>query len=306
MRTTGFVMAVLLVVSGQAWGQSNAWTAARQAYDAKCAAAITNQNQIEHDILLQYKKAVSDLLAVRTQQGDYDAVVALTAENKRLAAATAVPQDVPDLLRPVAAACQKRIASAQQNYTAAVVAYTVAYRQQLETGIKQVVRAGQLEQATGMKTEIADLNKVLRALGYSETNGVKAVTAGRQVLIPAKAKAFNGHHYLHVGGHTLWHDAKKACETQGGHLVTITSSAENEFVYGLIGSNALAWMGCSDEAEEGAWVWVTGEPMTYVHWSPGEPNGGRRENFMLYRNDGKGEWFNCFDAAVGYVCEWDR
>ena len=69
-----------------------------------------------------------------------------------------------------------------------------------------------------------------------------------------------------------WDEAKVYCEEQGGHLVTITSEAEQQKVYGLIKDrkNEAYWMGASVTGSE--WKWVTGEPFDYQLWSPGEPN----------------------------------
>ena len=33
-----------------------------------------------------------------------------------------------------------------------------------------------------------------------------------------------------------------------------------------------AWIGLTDEFQEGTFVWVTGEPLAYQNWAPGEPN----------------------------------
>ena len=67
-----------------------------------------------------------------------------------------------------------------------------------------------------------------------------------------------------------WDDAKTAAEASTlygltGYLVTITSSAENDFIFSKIKQNA--WMGASDDSNytsnshaqtEGTWEWVSG------------------------------------------------
>jgi len=37
------------------------------------------------------------------------------------------------------------------------------------------------------------------------------------------------------------------------------------------------WIGFEDSATEGGFVWRDGSPVDFVHWNPGEPNGGLRE-----------------------------
>ena len=75
----------------------------------------------------------------------------------------------------------------------------------------------------------------------------------------------NGHYYKLCGKsrseHLSWTEAKQACEEMGGHLVTITSQEENDFVQSLHrGGSVQAWIGMSELDEIGNWKWVTGEP----------------------------------------------
>lgn len=97
----------------------------------------------------------------------------------------------------------------------------------------------------------------------------------------------NGHWYRLVEDNTKgWTAAKAAAEALGGHLVTITSGAEQSFLNtalfggtaapgqvatpGLIGS---WWMGATDAAVEGTWSWITGEPFgPFTNWGAGQPD----------------------------------
>ena len=56
-----------------------------------------------------------------------------------------------------------------------------------------------------------------------------------------------------LSGGRSWQDAEDACTYDGGHLATITSASENQFVAALLGgSGADAWIGCNDAEREGA------------------------------------------------------
>ena len=107
----------------------------------------------------------------------------------------------------------------------------------------------------------------------------------------------------------LWEDAKVYCESLGGHLVTIGSAEENEFVAGLarsIGSTYTA-IGFTDEAEEGQWVWVTGEDITYTNWVYPEPNNGTglgvQDHAYMYSD---GTWDDGFYGKTEpFICEWE-
>ena len=57
-----------------------------------------------------------------------------------------------------------------------------------------------------------------------------------------------------------WADAESRCTADGGHLATITSAAENEFVSSLPRMDGQAWIGCSDIEKEGSWTWTKPGP----------------------------------------------
>jgi hypothetical protein len=71
-------------------------------------------------------------------------------------------------------------------------------------------------------------------------------------------------------------DAQETCRRSGGHLAVIKSAKENEALQKAFGSPLGAvgavWLGLSDEAEEGAFTWRSGEPMRFSNWNGGEPN----------------------------------
>lgn len=86
-----------------------------------------------------------------------------------------------------------------------------------------------------------------------------------------------------------WHIAKAAAEAMGGHLATITSAAENQFVFDVALSQG-GWdptspsgpyLGASKQAD-GSFAWVTGEAFTYTNWLPGEPSSGNWEPYLNF------------------------
>ena len=97
----------------------------------------------------------------------------------------------------------------------------------------------------------------------------------------------------------------------GGHLVTITSTEEMDAIFNEVSSSSIFYfIGLSDEAQEGTWVWVTGEPYDYSNWSKNEPNGGTNENCgELYTWYSPKKWcdLGCTDLThgngTGYICE---
>ncbi|WP_306488480.1 S-layer homology domain-containing protein [Agathobaculum sp.] len=151
-------------------------------------------------------------------------------------------------------------------------------------------------------------------------------------IVPAafsvgNAVDFNGHRYERIEEGMTWKQAKKYCEDRGGHLATITSSAEQEAIMQLVknGEKAQYWLGGTDEAEEGEWEWITGEPWDYWyttitfnnyqgtehylqmerhHWGDesrlGVWNDINNENYI----SGQEEFFST--ENVGIICEYER
>ncbi len=71
-------------------------------------------------------------------------------------------------------------------------------------------------------------------------------------------------------GTSDWFDARDDAMARGGHLVTITSASENFWAYQAAAGKP-SWIGLYRPSGS-AYVWVTGEPVTFTDWSPGNPS----------------------------------
>ncbi len=81
---------------------------------------------------------------------------------------------------------------------------------------------------------------------------------------------FNNHRYYLSNNSSTWTDAKLSSIMAGGHLATITSEPENTFISTKYSSQA--WIGLTDEDQEGIFKWVTNEPLIYSKWWSGQPD----------------------------------
>ena len=116
--------------------------------------------------------------------------------------------------------------------------------------------------------------------------GIAPIRQRPQILASApqttyQKKRFNGHDYAKIeSGIITWQNAKLNCEKMGGHLATITSEAEQQFIESLItdGKADNYWLGATDRekaadgAYEGNWTWITGEQWGYEHWGKKQPS----------------------------------
>jgi len=122
---------------------------------------------------------------------------------------------------------------------------------------------------------------------YLHGRGPEETSAGWRCW--EKSTGGNGHFYkaVTVGSAVTWSEAEALAREQGGYLATITSRAENDFVFGLVNGPeffnvehgagpALGGFQQDGSAEPaGGWCWQTGEPWVYSNWMPGEPNNGK-------------------------------
>ncbi len=95
------------------------------------------------------------------------------------------------------------------------------------------------------------------------------------------APVFNpatGHWYdiVSSGANGSWINAENNAIALGGNLVTINDAAEEAWLranfVAVDGQHIRYWIGFTDAALEGTWVWSSGEPVTYTNWDSGEPN----------------------------------
>lgn len=137
----------------------------------------------------------------------------------------------------------------------------------------------------------------------------------------------NGHYYkpFQVSDGISWTSAEAEAVAMGGHLASITSQEENDFVFSLVSGNASFWSGTSgpwlggfqpDGSSEpsGGFRWSDGEPFAYTNWEKNEPDDDGGENRIHFYtssdrwNDSSGRWNDHLDNAgiVAYIAEWSN
>lgn len=135
----------------------------------------------------------------------------------------------------------------------------------------------------------------------------------------------NGHYYEVITDVLPWLEARDRSTAASylgvpGHLATIADASENSWIVstfgGFPGIDNL-WLGSWQDPTsptysepDGGWVWITGEPMSYLNWSSGEPNGGVDSDYMEIKGGGNpvGSWNDLQNNEPnnrGYIIEYD-
>jgi hypothetical protein len=110
---------------------------------------------------------------------------------------------------------------------------------------------------------------------------------------------------------STWAEARTSCQARGDgwDLVTIGDAAQNEFVLSVAGFEA--WIGATDGADEGTWLWVNEEASFFevgaatsagfANWSDGEPNDYDDSDCLRILTTGEWADWPC-ESPLGHVC----
>ena len=140
----------------------------------------------------------------------------------------------------------------------------------------------------------------------------------------SSASGGNDHWYevVNHGSGVSWDEAKALAESSTylglqGHLVTITSAAEDAFVLGFPVVGIQTWLGGFQDpgasSPDAGWRWVTGEAWSYTNWGPGEPNDffgiGSEDKLGLFTYSSVNALWNDYlpnERNIQYVVEYER
>ena len=98
------------------------------------------------------------------------------------------------------------------------------------------------------------------------------------------------------------------CVQAGGELARVDNEKQATLV-GKLAGKSRAFIGLTDAASEGHWMWADGTAPSYTNWAPGEPNdltkiGGEDCAIINWNSPGKWNDGKCAsnDYSEGYVC----
>jgi len=98
--------------------------------------------------------------------------------------------------------------------------------------------------------------------------------------------------------------AEQNCQAQGGHLASIHSVEEQNFLMQTFNPPNEVWIGAVDTDYNGVWEWTDGSTFDFSYWMSGQPDGGQYYALMDCDDSTTGQWRDLeYSNSYNYMCQ---
>uniref|UniRef100_A0A914C393 C-type lectin domain-containing protein n=1 Tax=Acrobeloides nanus TaxID=290746 RepID=A0A914C393_9BILA len=174
------------------------------------------------------------------------------------------------------------------------------FRENMTTELHNRIRALEARFNHELKVMENRLSTKIDDVKRKDENEIKKLSKTIKIL-SSPVYHFQGKEYIYVDEPESWYDAEANCQRWRGHLVSINSESENNFIKQL--HSWYVWIGLNDIAKEDRFEWVDSGKITFQLWKTGQPD-NQETNENCTEQDKYGQWSDkfCF-LSRHYVCE---
>lgn len=126
---------------------------------------------------------------------------------------------------------------------------------------------------------------------------------------PSNTQYYKSNKYELYDKTLTWEDANQLAKIKGGHLVTITSQEEEDFIEKLInnGNEYYYWLGGKKNSSNN-FEWTNSENFNYSNWATNEPNNTNNVENYIFKYKSSGKWNDNinFINNIGFIIEYDN
>jgi|UPI00048A356E hypothetical protein len=193
--------------------------------------------------------------------------------------------------------------------TNALVNGTTYYASQTDNGCESTSR---LAVTVSVNNPTVSASSSSICVGQSTTLTVTGVSNSSGALTNLTGPYyFNGHTYFKSINPLSWSQSEQNSISSGGHLLIPNSLGEINFIIQNIYNNSapgIMNIGITDVQNEGIWLDVLGNQLSYTNWDVGEPNnlGGNEDYGLMYSSGKWNDGHSSNNQLYPYVVEFDR
>jgi len=296
----------------------------KEKYEKVLEKTILTHGMRVSDLNNDYTKALENLAANVKRRGDLEGTKAALAEIERFKRGKNVPADQsqnPDIQKFQVAYANRRdemevdkgkqILTLVSQYDAALLrlqqqltsadnlqAATAVQTERKRVAVTDVVAAAKAAMASAATATGQDVDPASHAVERAPEEPVVNIPAG----YPEDTIAYEGHFYYLLPEMMVRDDAEKACKKLRGHLLSLESMEEFEFIVEQFPGKKI-WLDLSDKKREGRWLNWKNDKAVFMQWGGGEPNGGTDANYAEIKGRMNDTTANTLNHVV---CEWEK